>query len=241
MWPFGFSLQELLGLSVVLTVAGGYRSHFLQASRRGGLFVGRAVGFIRQKRDQVFTSTAQKRELDSLHQQLSDAMSELQNIRYDIRSSARPFPADASRSQTLAARGSGPGAAAAEVPNDHAESAVPRAESPTSNNARVPPRSIAFDAADPLGTASQPAAAGQLGEAGTSPAKRFNALKTTSDAGKTVHIGGVPLVAVSAADVRPKGRKRGPTTGSHIVSDALDEQEIADQVTRVLQGSVPQG
>jgi hypothetical protein len=118
MFPFGFSLQELFFFTVVLAVAGGvsqlpesiqrerrfehrqasikptdgcsgYKTQFIQYSRNGGVFVGRAVGFIRQKRDQVFTSSAQRAELDAMQQQLADAMSQMQSIRHDIRNSTR--------------------------------------------------------------------------------------------------------------------------------------------------------
>lgn len=70
----------------------GYKKQFLQYSHSGGRFVGRAVGFIRQKRDQVFTGSGQRKELDALQQQLQEAMSQMQHIRYDIRSSARIIP-----------------------------------------------------------------------------------------------------------------------------------------------------
>eukprot|EP00892_Ulva_mutabilis_P012230 jgi/Ulvmu1/937/UM102_0020.1 len=89
MFPFDLSFQDIFLFGVVLTVAGGYKEPFLKYSRQGGLFVGRAVGFIRQKRDQVFTSTAQKEEMEALQQQLSDAMAQMQYIRHDIRSSTR--------------------------------------------------------------------------------------------------------------------------------------------------------
>jgi hypothetical protein len=67
----------------------GYKKQFLEYARKSGVFVGRSVGFIRQKRDQVFTSSKQKAEMDALQNQLSDAMSQLQFIRHDIRSSIR--------------------------------------------------------------------------------------------------------------------------------------------------------
>jgi hypothetical protein len=70
----------------------GYKKQFLQYSREGGRFVGRAVGFVRQKRDQVFTSSGHRKELNALQQQLEDAMSQMQHIRYDIRSSTRLVP-----------------------------------------------------------------------------------------------------------------------------------------------------
>lgn len=118
MFPFDLSFQDIFIVGVVLTVAGGttlstpcdsattprhgvaydhtylchatgYKEQFLRYSRQGGMFVGRAVGFIRQKRDQVFTSTAQKAEMEALQQQLSDAMAQMQFIRHDIRSSTR--------------------------------------------------------------------------------------------------------------------------------------------------------
>lgn len=73
-------------------MSAGYKKEFFQYSRSGGKFVGRAVGFIRNKRDQVFTSSGQRKELDALQQQLGDAMSQMQNIRYDIRSSTRILP-----------------------------------------------------------------------------------------------------------------------------------------------------
>lgn len=50
------------------------------------------MGFIRQQRDQVFSSSGQQKELNALQQQLQDAMSQMQHIRYDIRSSARMMP-----------------------------------------------------------------------------------------------------------------------------------------------------
>ena len=73
-------------------VCAGYKKQFFQYSRSSGKFVGRAVGFIRQKRDQVFTSSGQQKELTALQQQLEEAMSQMQHIRYDIRSSARIMP-----------------------------------------------------------------------------------------------------------------------------------------------------
>lgn len=93
MFPFGFSLEELFYLSLILTVAGGYRETFLRASRNGGLFVGRAVGFIRQKREQVFASSAQRQEMQALQRQMSDALSELHSMRHNIRSAASWTPA----------------------------------------------------------------------------------------------------------------------------------------------------
>ena len=240
MWPFGFSLQELLGLGMVLTVAGGYRAQFLRASKRGGLFVGRAVGFIRKQRDQVFSSTAQKRELDSLHQQLSEAMSELQHIRHDIRSSARPFSSDCSSQQPFVAQNNAPTAAA--MMGEAIATASPVHSTSLSTTAA---QSVTFDAADPLHAAGPSELKAEstlhLKEGVYSPAERFKALQTVSVGGKTVYIGGVPLVPVSAADVRTKANVGGATCGSQIVSEALEEQEVADQVTSVLRSSTPRG
>ena len=250
MLPFGFSFEELFYLGVFLTVAGGYRQSFLKASRSGGVFVGRAVGFIRQKRQQVFASSTQRAEMEALQSQLSDAMSQLSYIRHDIRSSTRPLRGGAGMAGHDAAKEHPSSAAvtqqAASSQQDAAHGdAGTAADVQDSSRTRAAPT---LDLANPMASATADAATTPQVQNVAAPAanhspgtlsaqQRFEQLQVEDPSGKTVYIGGVPLIPVSAAAAnRGTAQRSGPVTGSELAEEALREQAVARKAAAFLAG-----
>jgi hypothetical protein len=119
MFPFGFSFNEILFVAAALGIAGGklrrssyhnaagtlqgvrwphdfgslagYRESMLRFSRSGGVYVGRVIGVIRQKREQILSGSNQA-EVKALRAQLSDAMQQMHSIRYEVAGVARMSP-----------------------------------------------------------------------------------------------------------------------------------------------------
>jgi hypothetical protein len=253
MFPLGFTFEELFYMGLVLTFAGGYREQFLRVSRNSGVFVGRTVGFIRQKRDQVFTSTAQKAEMNALQSQLSEAMNQLQCIRHDIRSSTSPLQGSAAP----AAHGSGQIPHQTMTANHLASSStgepqVHTAPSPPAHpaegdggvrtEAAVPRAAHSFDLSNPLvhgdrteSMREKPSAVEDM----LSPEQRFRQLAQPDDSGRTIYISGVPLIPISASAAgRMGGKRMGLLTGSHIAEDAILEQEVASEAGAFLKGKL---
>jgi hypothetical protein len=258
MFPFGFSFEELFYAGAFLTIAGGYRASFLRYSRNGGVFVGRVVGFIRQKREQVFASSKQRAEMEALQSQLSDAMNQLNFIRHDIRSSTRAaYPAPSPSVPPEAGAGNARQSAHPPPGSQH----VPSPAASQSADARPlpfagasgpgqphPDGSGRFDAADPMGAAmTQASPAGSpspslSGTATQTAAQRFQSLVVEDPSGRTVYIGGVPLIPVSAAAAgHAPAKRQGHLTGSHIAEEALREQEVAQRAAALLAGWPPPG
>ena len=223
MFPFGFSFEELFILGAIVIVAGGYPEHFTRYARNGGVFVGRAVGFIRQKRDQVFASSQQKAEMQSMQSQLAEAMSQLQYIRHDIRYSHRPSPTPSSSLPTAEAINAH---SLRKQMDDHTQQSPNQRPSASAEAGHAVP----FDVAAPLTpegthTASERCAAQQ----------RFRGITPESASGRTVYVAGKPLIPVSAAAAgRLPERRNANVTGSHIAEEALLEQEVAAQASQVL-------
>lgn len=51
--------------------------------------MGRAVGYVRKKRDQVLSSSTQRKELSAVQRQLGDALGQLNTLRHEIRGQSR--------------------------------------------------------------------------------------------------------------------------------------------------------
>jgi hypothetical protein len=230
MFPFGFSLEELCAVAFVLTVAGGYRSHFLGACRHAGVFVGRTVGFIRQKRDQVFTSKLQKREIESLHQQISAAMSELQQIRYGIRTT-KPIDGShfAKHGPEMSTRDSGE----KQSVDDTALSAPYQSETKSKMPSNPRESAAPFNIVDPLNSARvcAPQRRDADEEQGKLPRELFEQIEGIDPSGRISYIGGVRHVPISAKDVMPADQ--GSHTGSHIAKDALLERKVAEKASSI--------
>lgn len=269
MFPFGFSLEELFYLSVFLAVAGGYRDTFVRASRSGGVFVGKAVGFIRQKREQVFASSAQRQEMQALQQQMSDALSELHSMRHHVRSSASfessrvPSSSQPQRAIAHGALEVAPQGATVQQHSDGRRSESVNASTATQQEAHdsgseMPASTSPVHSAtqrsstdnplrcpadpqhsSPPATAHATSAAASSGEA-LSPQQRYQQLHVEDSSGHTVYIAGVPLIPVTAAAAgRAPEKRTGSLTGSHIAEEALAEQEVAHRAAQVLHGQPP--
>jgi hypothetical protein len=231
MFPFGFSVEELLTVVVVLTIAGGYRSQFLGASRNAGVFVGRTVGFIRQKREQVFTSKSQKREIESLHNQLSAAVSELQHIRYGIRTAS---PIDVSHRTEQGSEESSKRPSAEQRSLQDADDSAPNHSASISTMLSESREQAApFNIVDPLSSAGVGSSRqhGADGLQGKLPHELFEQIGDVDPSCPATYIAGVRLVPISAKDVMAVGK--GPHTGSHIAKDALLEREVAEKASSV--------
>ena len=202
------------------------------------MYVGRAVGFIRQQRDKAFSSSRQKAEMQAMQAQLSEAMSQLQYIRHDIRSSARPHglqpQAQATSSQVPPQEESTDPSAAGSV---RPPASNPDVDVATANHHAFPAPADPVAAPWPVHVG----AGGEKEEHGAhvlSPARlRFHQISTECDEGRTVYVAGVPLVPVNAAAAGQSGTsKRHSGTGSFLAEEALIEQQVASQAHAFLGG-----
>ncbi|KAL6189547.1 hypothetical protein ACLB2K_040934 [Fragaria x ananassa] len=213
---FGISYGELF-LLIGATAALVGPKDLPRIARMAGRLTGRSIGYVQLARGQ-FDNVMQQSQARQVQKELQEALSQLDSIRYEVRSLSLMNPGPMTRKLM-------DNAEEVATPHNGANSSVENPKQEVKSTARVIKENINFRTSESLNMHTQASAYAKLAE---SAAVKAGSLKSSEEKESLIDENGLfPVLPISAEGAGMLPKRKENIEGSDIVLEALVEAEVA--------------